>query len=141
VSKLVVDASVATKWLVAEALTDEALAILESDSELVAPDLFPIEIGNVLWKKVRAAELTAEQAVERFEGLGKMGLRIVATGSIQSQAIQLAMETGRTVYDSLYLALAVAEECGLVTADERFVNALRGTPYASRVNWLGTPAR
>jgi len=141
VSKLVVDASVATKWLVAETLTDEALAILGSDNELVAPDLFPIEIGNVLWKKVRAAELTAEQAVERFEGLGKMGLRIVATGSIQSQAIQLAIETGRTVYDSLYLALAIAEECGLVTADERFVNALRGTPHASRVSWLGTTAR
>jgi predicted nucleic acid-binding protein len=76
----------------------------------------------VLWKKVRAAELTAEQALERFEGLGKMGLRIVATGSIQSQAIQLAIETGRTVYDSLYLALAMAEECGLVTADEPVPN-------------------
>jgi hypothetical protein len=52
-------------------------AILASDRELVAPDLFPIEIGNVLWKKVRAAELTAEQAVERFEGLGKMGPRLL----------------------------------------------------------------
>jgi predicted nucleic acid-binding protein len=137
VSKLVVDASVAIKWLVAETLTDEALAILGSDRELVAPDLLPIEVGNVLWKKVRAADLTTDQAVERFEGLGKMGLRIVGTGSIQSRAIQLAVETGRTVYDSLYLALAIAEECQLVTADERFVNALRGTTYAPRVTWLG----
>jgi len=137
VSKLVVDASVAIKWLVAETLTDEALAILGSDRELVAPDLLPIEVGNVLWKKVRAADLTTDQAIERFEGLGKMGLRIVGTGPIQSRAIQLAFETGRTVYDSLYLALAIAEDCQLVTADERFVNALHGTTHAPRITWLG----
>ena len=66
-----------------------------------------------------------------------MGLRIVATGPIQTQALQLAVETGRTVYDALYLALAVAEDCTLVTADERFANALQGTPHATRVRWIG----
>ena len=44
------DASVATKWLVTENLSSEAVAILGSDAELVAPDLLPIEVGNVLWK-------------------------------------------------------------------------------------------
>ena len=140
-SKLVVDASVAIKWVVAETLTDEALAILASDSELVAPDLLPIEVGNVLWKKIRATDLTADQAFERFDGLGKMGIQIVGTGSIQSQAIQLAVETGRTVYDSLFLALAVAEDCRLVTADEHFVNALHATRCAPRVTWLGAASR
>jgi len=139
VSKLVVDASVATKWLVPENLSQEALAILGSDAELVAPDLLPIEVGNVLWKKVRSANLTADQAVERFEGLRKMGLRMVPTDSIQTQALRLAVETSRTVYDALYLALAIAEDCTLVTADERFVNALRATPHASRIVWIGTP--
>lgn len=140
-SKLVVDASVAIKWLLAEPLTDEALAIVGSDAELIAPDLLPIEVGNALWKKVRAADLTADDAVARFEALGSLGLRIVLSRAVQSQAIQLAVETGRTVYDSPYLALSIAEDCTLVTADERFVNALRDTAYASRVAWLGASAR
>ena len=65
-SKLVVDASVAIKWLVAEQLTDESLAILGSEAELIAPDLLPIEVGDALWKKVRAADLTADEAAQRF---------------------------------------------------------------------------
>ena len=52
-SKLVVDASVAIKWLVAETLAGEALAIPGSDSELVAPDL-PIEV----WRECFAVEYT-----------------------------------------------------------------------------------
>lgn len=43
-SKMVVDASVAAKWLVAEPLADKALALLGGDDELIAPDLFLPEV-------------------------------------------------------------------------------------------------
>jgi predicted nucleic acid-binding protein len=49
--KLVVDASVAAKWLVPEALSDAAVGLLNPDNELVVPDLFWAEVGNTLWKK------------------------------------------------------------------------------------------
>jgi hypothetical protein len=54
-------------------------------------------------------------------------------------ALEIALETGRSVYDSVYVALAVALECPLVTADERLVNALAGGPLASHVLWVGVP--
>lgn len=39
----------------------------------------------------------------------------------------------RTVYDCLYLALAVREGCQMVTADERLYNRLQGTPLAPHI--------
>ena len=54
-------------------------------------------------------------------------------------ALEIAMQMGRTVYNSLYLALAVAEGCPLVTADERLFNSLQGTPLAAHVLWVDDP--
>ncbi|HEX6096712.1 MAG TPA: hypothetical protein VF432_10345 [Thermoanaerobaculia bacterium] len=48
----------------------------------------------------------------------------------------LAVALDRTVYDSLYLALAVAEECVLVTADAKFHATIVMTPLAAHVQWV-----
>ena len=54
------------------------------------------------------------------------------------------MQTGRTVYDSLYVALAVQMDCRLVTADEKLYHALKGGPLHTSILWveddLGIPA-
>jgi predicted nucleic acid-binding protein len=136
-SRLVVDASVAAKWLVPEPLSDKALAILDGANDLIAPDLFLPEVGNILWKKVRAGDLTEPMAVERFRAVQGMGIRLVATVSLALRALTLALKTGRTVYDTLYLALAESEDCPFVTADVRLVNALSPTPEGARTRWLG----
>ena len=47
--KWVVDASVAAKWLVPEADSPLAEALLDDD--LLAPDLLFAEVGNILWNK------------------------------------------------------------------------------------------
>jgi predicted nucleic acid-binding protein len=135
--KLVVDASVAAKWLVVEALSAEALALLESGNELVAPELFWAEVGNILWKKARAGDLTDTEAIKRFDSLRSMQIRTVPNSLVGREAVELALATGRTVYDAVYLAIAVREGCRFVTADERLVNALAGTPHRAHVVWLG----
>jgi predicted nucleic acid-binding protein len=137
VTRLVVDASVAAKWLVREPLSDPAVAILDSPDELLAPDLLLPEVGNVLWKKVRSGELTDAMALERFAALMSMGVKVVTALSLSARALHLALQTGRTVYDSMYLALAEAHECRLVTADERLVSALRPTPWNGLAVFLG----
>ncbi len=136
-SKLVVDASVAVKWLVSEPLSDEALAVLAGPGPLIAPDLLVPEVANVLWKKVRRGELTEAMALERFEALSKMGLEILPTESITGRALALAVRASRTVYDALYVVLAEEHGCQFVTADEKLVNALRQTPDGKRTVWLG----
>ena len=51
--RLVVDASVAVKWLLEEEYSADARRLLEQGHELYAPRLLASEIGNSLWKNVR----------------------------------------------------------------------------------------
>ena len=135
--KLVVDASVAAKWLLAEALSPTALGLVQPENELIVPELFWAEVGNILWKKWRAGELPETEVMRRFDDLGSMGLRTVSNTVVARAAVGVALATGRTVYDSQYVALAMHEGCRFVTADERLVNGLVRTKYAAHVAWLG----
>jgi predicted nucleic acid-binding protein len=58
---------------------------------------------------------------------------------LSEEATEVALASGRSVYDSVYVALAVALQCRLVTADERLANALAGGLLAAHVVWLGRP--
>jgi len=54
--------------------------------------------------------------------------------AVLPEALKIASEFERSVYDSTYIALAVATGSELITADERLVNAL-GSRFPIR--WLG----
>jgi predicted nucleic acid-binding protein len=54
VNTLVIDASIAIKWVVEEDGTREALA-LRQQAKLIAPELLVAECANILWKKVQKA--------------------------------------------------------------------------------------
>ena len=130
-ASLVVDASVAVKWLLTEPYSPEALKLLRSAPTLHAPDLLFPEVGNILWKRVRAGEITADKAKELLEWLATLLIQLHPSPPLILAAIEIACRNKRTVYDSLYLALAVREGCAMVTADEKLFNALRGTPLAA----------
>ena len=136
-SRYVVDANVVAKWFIPERLSDEAARLIDDDHELAAPDLLWPEIGNVLWKKCRAAEITPDEAARILEAVDASPLTVFPSRSVLHGALEIALMTGRGVYDSIYLALAVALQCRLATADERMVNALASGPLASNVMWIG----
>ena len=136
---LVIDASVAIKWYVPEEDDTRARAILASGRQLLAPDLILAEVGNILWKKVRRGTLTredAEEIAERF--LRKAGITVVSSTVLLLRALQIANAHGPTVYDAQYVALAVQDNLVAVTADERLVRSLAGTPLAAHVRLLST---
>jgi predicted nucleic acid-binding protein len=139
VSVYVVDANVVAKWFVPERLSEEARGLLDGVHELATPDLLWPEIGNVLWKKSRAGELMPREAVGIVRGLERLPLTVFPSRVLLEAALEIALRTGRTVYDSLYLALAVALECRLVTADERLAKAMTGGPLARHIVWVGAP--
>jgi hypothetical protein len=53
--------------------------------------------------------------------------------SLLAPALELAIATDRTVHDCMYLALAIDRKCRVVTADERFVDALSSTPFSKHI--------
>ena len=63
-------------------------------------------------------------------------LNISPSRLIFEPALEIALDTGRTVYDSCYIALAMLTESPLVTADQRLFKALRQTDYTPYLAWV-----
>ena len=140
-SLIVLDASVAAKWYLPhgdEPLAEEALALLRQHAtgniEFLVPDLFWAEFGNILWKCVRTDRVSAKSASDALTGILEYGFPTVGAAELVEDALAIALSTGRTVYDAMYVALAVQRNAAFVTADERLVNSL-GTHWP--VKWLG----
>ena len=133
---LVVDASVAIKWFLPEPDAEPAVALLRAGHRLIAPDLLWIEVASVLWKVARRGSLTAEEAERMISDAAAFPVEIIDSGMLLTEALRIATATDRTVYDSLYVALAVRQDAVMVTADERLVNALANTKWADAVQRL-----
>ncbi len=135
-STLVVDCSVAIKWFVPEPLSGQADRLLDGARDLLAPDLIFPELGNVLWKKVARRELSPAEARDVLSGLQRVPLVVEPSRALTAAALEIALVHGRTVYDAVYVALAVAHDCTLVTADDRLVRTLAVGPLARHVRSL-----
>jgi predicted nucleic acid-binding protein len=123
---IVVDASVAVKWFVAEEGHINALRLLEQDQVLIAPDLIFSEVGNVFWKKMRRGEATLEQSERACRALPEFLGAVAASASLIVPALHLADRLGHPIYDCIYLACAQEQGAKLVTADKRFMNRIIG---------------
>lgn len=132
-SLYVVDASVGVNWLVPEADSDLALRLQDPTHDLHAPSLFDAEVANTIWKKLRRGELSAPKANSIVLQLPSLPVSRHADRPIIGSAFEIAEKTDRTVYDSLYVALAEKLRGQVVSADDRFVNALSSTPWAPLV--------
>lgn len=133
---LVVDASVAFKWLVEEAGSAEAEALLARGDSLVAPDLVLVEVANALWCKVGRGEVSGEQAVLALDRLGVFFDALIPDQRLAPRALDIAFRLRHPVYDCLYLACAEAADGVLATADRRLGEAVAGTAFAGSVHAL-----
>jgi len=128
VSVFVVDASVVVKWFVPEIHSEAARRLLLLPHEYVAPDLIFAETANTIWKKIRRNELTAEEGHGLVADIGEIAVETVSCRALAEDAHALATATGRTVYDCMYVALAVRLNTRSITADDRLEAALRNLP-------------
>jgi predicted nucleic acid-binding protein len=113
--RLVIDASVAVKWVIPEPDSERA----ELDRGLVAPDVLFAACANALWKKVRRGELTKGEAEIAAQTLEQADLTVVSTRERLALATLIAVELDDPAYDAVYLAAAEAFSLPLVTADDR----------------------
>lgn len=137
----VADASVAAKWVLPgtdEPLRDEALHLLsqwnEGNCQLTVPDIFWAESANILWKAVRRGRCSEEAAKASLAALRELEIPTVSALLLLDTAFGIAINHARTVYDAMYVALAVKAQAQLVTADKKLANALAAH---LPVKWLG----
>jgi predicted nucleic acid-binding protein len=135
-NRWVVDASVGAKWVLPEIHADAARRLLSGDHFLLVPDLFFLEIANVLWKRVRSGQDTEENARAALLGFDLITLEVHSSRDLAVSALEIACREQRTAYDGVYLALAIREGIRLVTADQRFYNAITSGSLAAHICWV-----
>jgi predicted nucleic acid-binding protein len=131
-TRLVIDASIAIKWVVQEEGSEAALA-LRTRAELIAPDLMIAECANILWKKVERNEVSKSEALIAARLLQRANVDILSTRNLLEPATRLAIELEHPAYDCIYLALAIEMDCRFGTADKAFVRKISSAPLADRV--------
>jgi predicted nucleic acid-binding protein len=135
---LVIDASIGVKWLVPESHSEEAASLMVKNVRRHVPSLFFTEVSQTIWKKVHQRhELSPDEGRETFRKLLLLPLETHPIEPLLELAFEVALETGRTVYDCVYVALAESNRWKLVTADERLYNALKDGPFGLRLVWIG----
>ncbi len=123
----VVDASVAIKWVITEPFSEQALALL-AEPAMCAPAHWQGEAANALWAQVVHGAWEAEDAIERAATLSDAPIEPVPLARLLDPALKLAIALRITVYDSLYVALAVARGIPLVSDDQKLLRRMRSDP-------------
>lgn len=134
--RIVVDASVVVKWLLPEIHSEAAKRLLADELQLWAPDLVWSEVGNVLWKRWRRGELPADVVMALLRDFPRFPLSVHPSDPLLQAAWEVAHALDRSFYDSIYLALAAALDCPLVTADLKLWNALQGGLTRASLLWV-----
>ena len=132
-----VDASVGAKWWFPETHREAALRLRSPAHDLHAPELFDLEVCSVVCKRIRRGEISVRDGARVADLLEQVPVRRHRDRELLRPALVIAYTTGRSLYDCLYLALAVILEARMVTADERFYRATRSAGAAANVVWLG----
>lgn len=133
---IVIDASIAVKWVLPEEGSEQAADLLDQD--LIAPAFWLAEAANALWRRHRRGEMTASQATSRMVELRNAPVGSSDIEPLAERALSLAVELEHPVYDCLYLALALSRDTHVVTADRHFATVANRPALADRVRFLGT---
>ena len=132
---LIIDASVALKIGLPE--PDSALAVQLRDDfhsgfhELLAPDVFPIEIGHALTRAERQKRIAPPAGWVIWQKIVADCPILFPSYPLMPRAFEISSTMRIGVYDCLYVALAEREQCNMVTADIKLLNALKGFPIMS----------
>ena len=135
--QVVVDASVAAKWVVEEYHSNRAAQLLSLDARH-APSHWRAEAVNVLWAKVFRGDLTATDADERMSVLLRAPIIDTPIEALMPRTFAISVARTITIYDGLYVALAEKLDIPLVTADQRLIRKLADDAALSKLMiWIG----
>jgi predicted nucleic acid-binding protein len=134
---LVLDASVFLSWLFPDEENDWSKALvlgLREEDRVVVPAHWPVEIANGLLVGYRRKRIKAGQSAEFLDQLATIPIEIEGALSLQEmkRVVALAEKHALTVYDAMYLDLALRRIAALGTLD----NALRNAARTERVTLL-----
>jgi predicted nucleic acid-binding protein len=121
---LIVDASVAVKWLLNEEGSEDARKAVQGH-DLAAPAFLQLEVFHVVWRRNRRGEVTNAQLRDALPALTRIIANFEPDESLVAKAADIAVAHALAIYDCLYLALALQHEVPLITADQKQFSTAR----------------
>ncbi|HUP49500.1 MAG TPA: type II toxin-antitoxin system VapC family toxin [Thermoanaerobaculia bacterium] len=125
----VVDTSVAVAWYLPEDFSAGARRwqekLLEGKIRGVVPTLHFYEFGNVLRTLVRRGQIAADLAAEVYDIHLEAPLELIEPD--RTLLLQRALEYDATVYDAVYISLALELDATILTAERTT------TPWVTRL--------
>ncbi len=129
---VVVDTSVALKWVLTESDSEQAISLVDvwrkNNIEVIAPSLLIYEASNTLYQNVRTGKITLDTANRGLDIILKVVLlEFLPSTALSTQAMEIASRFELSAsYDAHFLALARQKNCELWTADTRMWKAVTG---------------
>ncbi|MEM3883169.1 MAG: type II toxin-antitoxin system VapC family toxin [Candidatus Methanomethyliaceae archaeon] len=119
----VIDASVASRFLLVEDLSDKAECVLEGflkgSFDLSAPDLVVFEVGNTLWKAIRRGLINLDEALHKFSYFLDLRINsIKLSDEEQKEVLEWSTKYDLTYYDGAYVISSKSVGGTLLTADD-----------------------
>jgi len=125
----VLDASVAVKWVLEESGREASLALLDSYEagveHFIAPRTIREEVASALSKRCRRGELASRQAQAAFQFLELRMPVLIDDEQLVGEALDLSLRHQLSLWECLYLAVAIRHRCNVITADRRFFRAAK----------------
>lgn len=123
----VLDCSVAAKWFLPEPDRAAALTLFEQYAagkvSLIAPDLLLAEFSSLLAKRCRRKQLSAVQARSALGLMTQSAPRLLEMRTRLPRSLDLSLQYQMSLWDCVYVALALERNCAVLTADLRFFRA------------------
>ncbi|NJR12743.1 type II toxin-antitoxin system VapC family toxin [bacterium] len=102
----------------------------------LAPDFIYAEVANAVLKYYRSKRFDLDDTKLLLDTFVAVPIRLFSASDLMFDAYTIAIQHTRSVYDSLYIALAQRENTTFVTADEKLYNAVSSAlPVTFLAHW------
>ena len=125
----VLDCSVTMAWIFPDEAAEATDRLRDSlvESKAFVPSLWPVEVGNALLIATRRGRVRVDEWSEIRANLEALPIEIdpVTTSRVWGTSLQLAETHQISVYDAMYLELAVRLQLPLATLDRALLATAR----------------
>ncbi len=131
---LVIDASVTAAWLLVDevALEVEVIETLLEQGSVLVPQIWHIEVRSALLNAERRGRITYEKLDDLLRSLRLIPVTTDTSASLDS-ALNLARKHRLSIYDAIYLELALRTGSDLATQDKGLAKAAQAEKCLSEI--------